>query len=254
MNYWLKTYWLEIVMTESAFVPIYIGRTEIPIACAIIDAEDLRLADQYKWTFSNFGYPMAKSSGKMIRLHRFVTQAPDGLVVDHINGNPLDNRKANLRVCTQKENSRNRKAYSTNKSGFKGVSYDKRLSAYRATITIHGKQKYLGRYKCPIAAAMAYNEAAQKYHCEHALLNEIKPEQCLTQEQILERRVKARPATIEPGISAIRYSVQGEEKTKYQVRYSQTYLGLFNTVEQAREARQKHICWIKQEGTQESQF
>jgi len=150
-----------------------------------------------------------------------------------------------LRVCTQKENSRNRKAYSTNTSGFKGVSFSKQFNCYRATITIDGKQKDLGRYDCPVAAAMAYNEAAQKYHCEHALLNDIRPELALTKEQILERKRKMRPAAIEPGISLIQYEARNKMVKKYQVRYSQVYLGLFDTVEQAREARQKHIEGMK---------
>lgn len=215
------------------FIPIFIGWYNIAIAYAIIDAEDLYLVENYRWTTSNFGYPMAKSSGKMIRMHRLVVDCPDNMVVDHINGNPLDARKANLRICTQKQNSCNRAAYSTNTTGYKGVSFSKQHQSYRATIMVDGKQKSLGLYDCPIAAAQAYNDAAKELHKEYALLNDITP---ISEQQMFERKKRSKPAAVERNICIQRY---GRDKKffKYQVRVRQKYIGLFSTLEEARAAR-----------------
>lgn len=79
----------------------------------LIDDEDYVLFNKYKWHIGSTGYVVWRGvkDGKKqtIRLHRLITNAPKGLVVDHLNHNPFDNRKANLRVCTQAENSRNKK-------------------------------------------------------------------------------------------------------------------------------------------------
>ena len=70
----------------------------------LLDKEDLEKVKQYIWRISN-NYVIAKKG--YIKLHRLITNCPDNLVVDHINHNPLDNRKCNLRVCTQEENAQN---------------------------------------------------------------------------------------------------------------------------------------------------
>ncbi|MFI8696721.1 HNH endonuclease signature motif containing protein [Dietzia maris] len=79
----------------------------------LIDEQDLKLVSKYKWHISSTGYVVWRGrlngKRKTIRMHRLITNCPEGLVVDHINHNPLDNRRANLRVCTQAVNARNRK-------------------------------------------------------------------------------------------------------------------------------------------------
>lgn len=91
--------------------------------------------------------------------------------VDHVNGDVLDNRRCNLRGCTQKQNARNRKANINSFTGLKGVYRDKKN--YRAAITVDYKYKYLGNFNDAISAARAYNEAAIKYFGEYARLNKI---------------------------------------------------------------------------------
>lgn len=74
---------------------------------AIVDDEDIEKVMAYKWHLSDSGYAVNRTRGKTVRMHRLVNGTPEGMVTDHINRNPLDNRKANLRSCTQKVNAMN---------------------------------------------------------------------------------------------------------------------------------------------------
>jgi hypothetical protein len=83
--------------------------------------------------------------------------------VDHINGDPRDNRWANLRLATQTQNKRNSRIYKSNKSGVKGVSWDMANQKWVAVIQVNGKQVYLGRFADIRDAARAYRTAAEHY-------------------------------------------------------------------------------------------
>lgn len=113
-------------------------------------------------------------NGKQIKdqMHRVITDAPKNKQVDHINGNTLDNRFCNLRICDQSENKRNRIGwYKKTSSKHKGVCWDKARGKWLAKIRLNHKQINLGRFKTEKEAAMVYNEAALKYHGEFARLN-----------------------------------------------------------------------------------
>jgi len=84
--------------------------------------------------------------------------------VDHKNGDPLDNRRQNLRLCTHAQNQHNTGLSCVNTSGFKGVS--KRGKRWKAQIRINGKQTYLGTYDTPEEAGAAYDAAALKVQGE----------------------------------------------------------------------------------------
>lgn len=103
-------------------------------------------------------------------LHRDIMGNPEGMVVDHINGDTHDNRKYNLRVCSAKENVRNSKPQKGS-SAFKGVYYDKNRDQWTASIKVDGKSKHLGRYSMEEEAAKSYDEAAKLYFGEYARLN-----------------------------------------------------------------------------------
>lgn len=103
---------------------------------------------------------------KSYQLHRLIMRPPKHMTVDHINGDTLDNRRCNLRVCTPSQNMMNRKLNANNKFGFKGVHYQKCGGKYRARISVDGKRISLGMYSTPEEAGEAYNIASKKYHKE----------------------------------------------------------------------------------------
>jgi hypothetical protein len=114
-------------------------------------------------------------TNKFVYLHRHLLGVTDRLVqVDHINGNPLDNTRANLRLASPSHNSCNRALQSTNTSGYKGVYWHKPRSKWKSNIAVGRERIALGSYDCKHAAAEAYNLAATKYHGEFAFLNVIR--------------------------------------------------------------------------------
>lgn len=108
---------------------------------------------------------------RSLRMHRLIL--PGVAIVDHINGNGLDNRRCNLRDATKSENGFNAGPY--NGRRFKGVSFDKRARPadrpWRAMIQAHGRRHYLGHFTTEVEAAMAYDDAARRLHGRFARLN-----------------------------------------------------------------------------------
>ena len=108
---------------------------------------------------------------KFIHMHREILNVPDGLYVDHINGNTLDNREKNLRLATSAQNAWNRDKYKNNTTGYKGVTYDKERGKFRAQITVHGQPINLGRFDVPCEAALAYDRAVRQFHGSYGCTN-----------------------------------------------------------------------------------
>lgn len=109
---------------------------------------------------------------KTIRLHRFILDAPPELAVDHINGNPLDNRRSNIRLATEQQNKFNQKQRTESHTKYKGV-YTRGDGRWSAAITVNQKRHQLGTFGTQYDAAIAYNNAARKLHGEFAKLNEL---------------------------------------------------------------------------------
>lgn len=147
-----------------------------------IDDEDYEKIKNYNWgayKHHNGCYYVISKKRKCtmvgwetIRIHRVIMDAPKGMSVDHINHDTLDNRKSNLRICTNAENRRNsisRKGLSK----YKGVSFSKEMKKWQACIFPNKKAIRLGFFDIESEAAIAYNIAAKKYFGEYASLNEI---------------------------------------------------------------------------------
>lgn len=142
-----------------------------------IDDQDLEtLPYGVEWRLDEDGYAVGTGYSKEFRrkiginLARFIMGNPEGMVVDHINGDRRDNRRCNLRVCTKHQNSFNRKKPISGKtSQFKGVYRQKNNPAkWHAAIKFQGKSRYLGSYATELEAAEAYKSAALFYFGEYA--------------------------------------------------------------------------------------
>ena len=130
--------------------------------------------------FSNIIYCIYWEHSKCIGIHRTIMERMlgrnlvDGELVDHINGNGLDNRRANLRVCTHQQNIFNQqKRKDKCSSKYKGVCWSKRNKSWLAQIRFNYKLIYLGYYKNEDDAGLAYNEKAKELFGEFARLNII---------------------------------------------------------------------------------
>lgn len=132
-----------------------------------IDTSDLEKVLRYTWCIGKTGYLVANDGKKVIKLHRYLLDAKQGKVVDHINGNPLDNRRTNLRICSTRENSRNCKLSSNNTTGFSGVSLTPN-GKYRARIMVDNQEIRLGHYDDVEQAAVARLSAENKYFGDFA--------------------------------------------------------------------------------------
>ena len=137
----------------------------------ILDPEDEYLRPSLFWRSNK--YPGLTHEGKQKYLQHVLLAVPEGMYVDHINGNKSDYRKSNLRLCSKSQNNCNVGVRLDSVTGFKGVYWNSTKKRFQASIQIAGKRRYLGTFSDPKIAALAYNEAALKYHGEFAFLNEV---------------------------------------------------------------------------------
>ncbi len=137
----------------------------------LFDEEDLPVILRRTWTVGRDGYVHGTEGDKTVKLHRLIMNAPDEMVVDHINGDPSDCRKANMRIVTQHQNSMNHGPNRNSSTGYKGVCFDKREQKYMAHIHPNRRMVFLGYYDDPIDAAHAYDRAASFYFGQYARPN-----------------------------------------------------------------------------------
>jgi HNH endonuclease len=147
---------------------------------ALVDSKDVFEVSKFKWLLTHLGRAKKGTTGPgrksiQIFLHRFILDAPKDMVVDHINGDPLDNRRCNLRVCTRHQNAMNQKKRKT-QVGFKGVRkrvYGKLKNkiTWEARIKVDYKEICIGYFKIAEDAAKAYDIAARHYFGEYANTN-----------------------------------------------------------------------------------
>lgn len=161
---------------------------EIPLTrgvVALVDDEDYAAMSAVKW----FAHPSRRTNGDMfwyaarmipgrkdherglLMMHRVILNVPKGLVVDHIDGNGVNNTRANLRICTQAENMRNIRLRSDSRNPHKGVQWRPHANAYGVRVTVNHTTHWVGYFKDPEEAARARDEAAKRLHGEFARLN-----------------------------------------------------------------------------------
>jgi len=124
----------------------------------VIDLEDVAKVSGKSWYIDSCGYAVV--AGGRSRLHRLLLNAPKGTEVDHIDGDPANNRRANLRLCLHADNVKNQRKRCSNTSGFKGVGWHKQRRRWRAYIQINRKLLHLGLFDTPEQASAAYQAAA----------------------------------------------------------------------------------------------
>jgi HNH endonuclease len=146
---------------DIAFIPLTKGYE------AIIDAADVPLVEGWNWTYANVGYAYRNPG---ILLHRMLLglEVGDGRMGDHINGNKLDCRRANLRAATMGQNVQNRGARSDSRTGIKGVHFDHQKGLWAAEVKAGGVRVLRKRFKTKEEAAEAVRVARTLHHGEFA--------------------------------------------------------------------------------------
>ena len=149
------------IKDDVVYFNLYDGRNSKKIAEFLIDKEDIEKVKYHKWRFNSFGH-VVTGSGKNIRDISHIILGIDKsldseIIVDYVNGNPRDNRRINLKICTQSQNH-----LSNSSTGIIGVSYDKNRHVYAPEIRIGKKRVHLGRYRS-IEEAAYVRLVAEKY-------------------------------------------------------------------------------------------
>lgn len=149
---------------------------------AIVDDEDFDEISKRSWHINFHGYASydSKKEGLLRRtkilMHRKVMNITDpNILIDHINGNKLDNRRSNLRIANRSQNAANGNKHKNNTSGYKGASFmnvpSRGLKQWVSTITVNRKRICIGYFLTAEEAARAYDKAAKEHFGEYAKLN-----------------------------------------------------------------------------------
>lgn len=161
---------------DARFVRLSDNSREKRPIYTLIDAEDFERVTRTVWHYKG-GYAHAGSSKYLAshhkRLHAYILRSQPGELIDHINGDRLDNRKQNLRIVTQAQNNKNAKrpTFPGKTSRFKGVCWDRYNARWIAGVTSDGVHHHLGFYDDEVQAARVYDEAALLHHGEYARTN-----------------------------------------------------------------------------------
>jgi hypothetical protein len=141
----------------------------------IVDASTFNWLNSFSWSLTATGYAEARCYGKNVHMHRLITSAPKGKQVDHVNGDKLDNRECNLRLCSASQNLCNKgKPASAATHPYKGVCYVPQLNKrnpWMAYISSARLRKHIGYFASAQLAAEAYDSEAIRLHGVFASLN-----------------------------------------------------------------------------------
>ena len=148
---------------------------------AFVDDKDFERVNRFKWYAQNHGnqwyavrnetYHHKKQRQRKVQMHRFITGISREWWIDHVNGEGLDNRRNNLRPCTNSTNQANRKTSCNKIVEYKGVYFHKKSGKYMVRIQQDGYRYFLGEYYSPIFAAEIYDKKAVELFGEYAKTN-----------------------------------------------------------------------------------
>jgi len=152
---------------------------------AIVDDDLFERLNQWRWHYHYHksrrdnhcyacrGVKISKNKTKTIAMHQEIMNTPKGMKTDHKNNNNLDNRKYNLRICTDQQNQMNSLPSRGGTSKHKGVHWSKKYNRWIARVGINRKKVFLGHFTSEVKAAKAYNRKAKELFGEYACLNSI---------------------------------------------------------------------------------
>lgn len=138
---------------------------------ALVDEEDYEELSQYQWKCNLENYVYRSLGKQTIYLHRLIMKANNNFEVDHIDSNPLNNQRSNLRLVSHLQNSHNRAKQLGFTSRYKGVHWAKIDKKWRAGITVNYKKIYIGNFNNERHAALAYDMWATFFFKEYAKTN-----------------------------------------------------------------------------------
>jgi len=134
---------------------------------SMILARIWHIADRKRGIYFSTSVKFPDGKWHDVKLHRFIREAPPDMLVDHKNGNHLDCRLENLRVCNTAQNTQNQPMKKSNKTGYRGVSFHKQMGKYRAAICYNGQYIHIGYFETPEIAAENYKAVAKKLFREY---------------------------------------------------------------------------------------
>lgn len=165
----------NIIMLDETTAIIKVKSKQYGDQDCLIDIEDIPKLETYSWTVKPCGhdlyYAHTTRGASTLSMHRLIMGYPAN-IIDHVNGNCLDNRKINLREVSYSENRRNSAKQTNTKCRYRGV-YERKdyKGKYRAQIRYDGKIINIGTFKCPIEAARAYDKYALEAYGKFATTN-----------------------------------------------------------------------------------
>ena len=147
------------------------NRTDHVTGIAWVDADVHKVVSGFKWRSNPSGYVMGRVDGREVMLHREIMGLSGSFpLVDHIDGDPRNNLRSNLRVATGSQNTANRHVIASS-CGYRGVTFHKSSGKWQAAIKVERKSIFLGLHSCIEDAARAYDLAAIEHFGEFAIPN-----------------------------------------------------------------------------------